>query len=107
MFKYGVVSGLYFSVFGLNTGKYGPEITPYLDTFRALPLLEIFIFCAVIFVVMKIKSCPENLVLQLIIRRRCCPQVFYKKILLENIVKFIGRHLQWSPIFSKVSDVFI
>ena len=23
-------------VFGLNTGKYGPEITPYLDTFHAL-----------------------------------------------------------------------
>ena len=25
--KYGVISGLYFPVFGLNTGKYGPEIT--------------------------------------------------------------------------------
>ena len=22
--------------FGLNTGKYGPEITPYLDTFHAV-----------------------------------------------------------------------
>ena len=33
--KYGVISGPYFSVFGLNTGKYGPEITPYLDTFHA------------------------------------------------------------------------
>ena len=32
--KYGVASGSYFSVFGLNTGKYGPEITPYLDTFH-------------------------------------------------------------------------
>ena len=31
--KYGVISGPYFPVFGLNTGKYGPEITPYLDTF--------------------------------------------------------------------------
>ena len=50
--KYGVVSGPYFPVFGLNTeiysvnlvcnpntGKYGPEITPYLDTFHAV------IFC--------------------------------------------------------------
>ena len=26
--KYGIVSGPYFPVFGLNTGKYGPEITP-------------------------------------------------------------------------------
>ena len=32
MSKYGVISGPYFFVFGLNTGKYGPEITPYLDT---------------------------------------------------------------------------
>ena len=36
MSKYGVFSGLYFAVFGLNTGKYGPEITPYLDTFHAM-----------------------------------------------------------------------
>ena len=33
MSKYGVISGPYFPVFGLNTGKCGPEITPYLDTF--------------------------------------------------------------------------
>ena len=31
--KYEVISGPYFSVFSLNIGKYGPEITPYLDTF--------------------------------------------------------------------------
>ena len=34
--KYGVISGPYFPVFGLNTGKYRPEITPYLDTFHAV-----------------------------------------------------------------------
>ena len=48
--KYGIISGPYFPVFGLNTeiyeantsvfspnaGKYGPEITPYLDTFHAV-----------------------------------------------------------------------
>ena len=34
--KCGVISGPYFSVFGLNTGKYGPETTPYLDTFHAM-----------------------------------------------------------------------
>ena len=41
--KYGVFSSLYFPVFGLNIGKwspnkgkYGPEKTPYLDTFHAV-----------------------------------------------------------------------
>ena len=34
--KYGVISGPHFPVLGLDTGKYGPEITPYLDTFHAL-----------------------------------------------------------------------
>ena len=35
--KYGVISGLlYFPVFGLNTGKCGPEITPCLGTFHAV-----------------------------------------------------------------------
>ena len=35
MSKYGVVSGLYFPVFSPKTGKYGPEITAYMDTFHA------------------------------------------------------------------------
>ena len=35
--KYRVFSVPYFPVFGLNTGKYGPERTPYLDTFHAIP----------------------------------------------------------------------
>ena len=37
MLKYGVFTGPYFPVFGLNTGKYGPEKTPYSDTFRTIP----------------------------------------------------------------------
>ena len=36
MSKYGVFSGPYFPVLGLNTGKYGPEKSPYLDTFHAV-----------------------------------------------------------------------
>ena len=47
MSKYGVISGPYFPVFGLtveiygmnfkkDTGKYGPEINPYLDTIHAV-----------------------------------------------------------------------
>ena len=34
--KDGVISGSYFSVFELNTGKYRPEKTPSLDTFHAV-----------------------------------------------------------------------
>ena len=34
--KYGVFSGPYFLVFSPNTGKYGPEKTPYMDTFHAV-----------------------------------------------------------------------
>ena len=34
--KQGVISGPYFPVFGLTTGKYGPEMTAYLDTFHAV-----------------------------------------------------------------------
>ena len=34
--KYGVFSGPYFPVFGLNTRKYRPEKSPYLDTFHAV-----------------------------------------------------------------------
>ena len=36
--KYGVISGPYFTVFSPNAEKYGPEITPYLDTFHAVHL---------------------------------------------------------------------
>ena len=34
--KFGVFSVSYFPVFEVNTGKYGPEKTPYLDTFLAV-----------------------------------------------------------------------
>ena len=34
--KYGVSSGSYFPVFSPNKGKYGPEKSPYLDTFHAV-----------------------------------------------------------------------
>ena len=40
MSKYGVISGPHFPTFGLsispNAGKYGSEITPYLDNFCAV-----------------------------------------------------------------------
>ena len=46
--KYGVFSGPYFPVFGRNTGKYGPEKTPYLDTFYAELRETIFFFFYVV-----------------------------------------------------------
>ena len=36
MSKYGVFSGPYFPVFSPNIEKYGPEKTPYLDTFHEM-----------------------------------------------------------------------
>ena len=39
--KYGVFSGRYFAVFRLNTGKYEPKKTPYLDTFHVVFLLSL------------------------------------------------------------------
>ena len=36
--KYGIFPGLYFPVFSPNTGKYGPEKTPYLNTFQAVEI---------------------------------------------------------------------
>ena len=41
MSEYGFISGPYFPVFSSNTGKYGPEITPYLDTFHAMLILKL------------------------------------------------------------------
>ena len=49
--EYGDISGPYFSVIRLNTGKYIPEITPYLETFHALHfslsiyLADVLFFC--------------------------------------------------------------
>ena len=34
--KYGVFSGPYFPLFSPNTGKYGSEKTPFLETFHAV-----------------------------------------------------------------------
>ena len=38
--KYGVISGPYFLVLSPNTGKYGPKLTQYLDTFHALVVIS-------------------------------------------------------------------
>ena len=38
--KYGVISDPYFVLLAPHTGKYGPEMTLYLDTFHAVQLFQ-------------------------------------------------------------------
>ena len=38
--KYGIFSAPHFPVFRLSTGKYGPEKTPYLDSFHAVTTIS-------------------------------------------------------------------
>ena len=35
-----------------------------------------------------------------------CPYVFYKQAALKHIVKFLGKHLGWSPIFSERQETW-
>ena len=42
MSEYGVITGPYLPVFGLKTGKYGPEKAPYSNSFHAVKVLLIF-----------------------------------------------------------------
>ena len=41
--KYGVFPGPNFSVFGMNTGIYGPEKSPYLYTFHAVAIIKTYV----------------------------------------------------------------
>ena len=56
MSRYGVISGPHFPVFGLNTGKYGPEITPYLDAFHAVinavKLFKLYVYDILIVIIL-------------------------------------------------------
>ena len=48
--KYGVISGRYFPLFSPQTGKYGLEISPYLDTFHEviIYIIQKFGICSII-----------------------------------------------------------
>ena len=52
--KYGVSSGQYLPVFGLNEEKYGPAITLYLGTFDAV---QFFLISLLSFAYATIKMC--------------------------------------------------
>ena len=64
MTKYGVISGPYFPVFGLNTRKYGPELTLYLDTLHRVQRQPSVGFLN--------KRCSENII-EITLRRGCSP----------------------------------
>ena len=63
--KHGVCSGPYFLVFGMNTGKYGPEKMPYLDSFHVVSNLSVKAFHdSIIFEVDGIVSNKKNAYLE-------------------------------------------
>ena len=60
--KYKVLSGPYFAVLGLNTGKYGLQKTPHLDTFHAVFVCNVPlpVHCTIIYEIV-FKLVPDNL----------------------------------------------
>ena len=64
MSKYEVISGPYFLVFGLNSGKYGPEIASYLGTFHEVSYIILAIFKIRIFTQTNSKIWYRNYFLQ-------------------------------------------
>ena len=82
--KYGVFSGPYFPVFGLNTGKYGPEKTPYLDTFHAeIALKAIHVLAALLLQKQNEHSKAKDLVVALERKLELCEN--------GNIIKLLNR----------------
>ena len=76
MSKYGDFSGL-------NTGKYGPEKTPYLDTFHAVH------FSALVSMT----------------KHKQPPEVFCGKGILRNFAKFTEKRLCQSLFFNKLAGL--
>ena len=44
--------------------------------------------------------------LQILVLKRSCSEVFYKKVVLRNFAKFTGKHLYQSLILKKVAGFF-
>ena len=101
--KYGVISGPYFPVFGLNTeiyeisvfnpntGKYGPEINSYWDSFHAVVGAKsksaLIIWCSGAAIERRsyekcsYEKCSENI--QQIYRRTAMPKCDFNKVALQ------------------------
>ena len=88
MSKYGVISGPYFPVFGLNTEKYRPEITPYLDTFHVVIIANLSI----------LDIC--------VVHGYTSAGVFCKKTVMENFSKLFGwKKLLLNSLGGKIASV--
>ena len=121
MSKYEVFSGPYFPVFGLNTeicgvntGKYGPEKTPYLDTFHTVIINGINLIFTIpqggivklkssIESVLNLKSATPKHLLKTAGQCSCCGA-------LRDLVLFVQfkkreKHPCRSVAFSKVPDL--
>ena len=93
MSKYRVISGPYFSVFSPNIGKYGPEITPYMDTFYALNLLIIFWWML---------DLNSHRLTSWACYRSNHPEIFHEIDVFKNFAKFTGKHLYQSLEFCEI-----
>ena len=108
MCKYGVFSGPYFSVLGVNTRKYGSKKTPYLDTFEAVSLvlisdvlnsLENFLFYPL---TVGIKDSAVLFQETFSSIRSSRLQMFFEIGALKNFAILIGKRLCRSPFLIKL-----
>ena len=89
-----VISGPYFSVLKLNTGKDGPEIAPYLDTFHASNASQYYES----FNGVRLRLCSHLIQLRTVwlnrvLKRISHLQVFYDKFVLKNFAEFTRKRL--------------
>ena len=105
--KYGVISGSYFPVFGLNTEihgvntdqKYGPKITPYLGNFHAVQKLCSLRLLPFDFTKFKNQNqCGK----------RKIGKYFWWKNMLVSFFRysFIDQPLLWFPLDSKTCELY-
>ena len=105
--KYEVFSGLYFPAFQLNTGKYGAEKTPYLDTFCALSFgnsgrdLQHGYSRLIDLKNVMSSSCKKY---QSEFKKQP-PRVFLRKGVPRNFAKFIAKHLCQGLFLNKVAGL--
>ena len=65
MSKYRVISGPYLPVFSPNRGRYGPEITPYLDTFHLVHIAAYIQSIEIILEVIEVVNILSNFAFRL------------------------------------------
>ena len=101
--KYGVFCGSYFPLFRLNTAKYGPEKTPYLDIFRAATEVAVRRYSLKICSEKHFKSSSKTSAMRPFFKCSCRPRTETKLtkkrlcdrcFLLNFIAKLFGKAIQ-------------